>query len=327
MKKKISIILTIFMAFMIFSGCSSNNSSSSSDKKVKILFSMSDNSDAFRRILTDEAKTYAQSQNVEIVIKDAEGSIEKQVEHMKEAVSGGYNSIICGIVNPDTALQLEKEAGNLPIVFINSAPSDDLLQIDKYIYVASNEMVAGRYQAENVIETLKNKSEAKVVLFKGQEGHSATIGRTKAVKQTFKEKGVNAKYVFEDSANWSRKGAKEMFNVFLSTHKEFDAVICNNDEMALGVIDSLKENKIDPASVPVLGIDATPDACNAIVDGSMRLTVYQSAKGQSNSAVDAAIKLGSGGTLDKIENLDEDKIHIWVPFEKVDKSNVKQYIK
>lgn len=327
MKKKISIILTIFMAFMIFSGCSSNNSSSSSDKKVKILFSISDNSDAFRRILTDEAKTYAQSQNVEIVIKDAEGSIEKQVEHMKEAVSGGYNAIICGIVNPDTALQLKKSAGELPIIFINSAPNDELLEVNKYIFVASNEMVAGRYQAENVIETLKNKSEAKVVLFKGQEGHSATIGRTKAVKQTFKEKGVNAKYVFEDFANWSRKGAKEMFNVFLSTHKEFDAVICNNDEMALGVIDSLKENKIDPASIPVLGIDATPDACNAIADGSMRLTVYQSAKGQSKSAVDAAIKLGSGGTLDKIDNLAEDKIHIWVPFEKVDKSNVKQYIK
>jgi inositol transport system substrate-binding protein len=48
---------------------------------------------------------------------------------------------------------------------------------------------------------LKNKGEAKVVLFKGEEGHSATIGRTKAVKQTFNEKGVNAKYVFDDFAN------------------------------------------------------------------------------------------------------------------------------
>lgn len=327
MKKKVAILLSIFMIFFIFSGCSSNNSSNSSDKKVKVLFSMSDNSDAFRHMLTEEAKSYAQSKNVELVIKDAEGSVEKQVEHMKEAVSGGYNAIICGIVNPDTALQLKKSAGELPIIFINSAPNDELLEVNKYIFVASNEMVAGKFQAESVIESLKNKSEAKIVLFRGEEGHSATIGRTKAVKQTFKEKDVNAKYVFEDSANWSRKGAKEMFNVFLSTHKEFDAVICNNDEMALGVIDSLKENKIDPTSVPVLGIDATPDACNAVLDGSMRLTVYQSAKGQSKSSVDAAIQLGSGGNLDNIENLAEDKMHIWVPFEKVDKSNVKQYIK
>lgn len=326
MKKKLSILLSIFMIFMIFSGCSSNKSSDSNNKKVKILFSMSDDSDVFRHTLSENAKTYAQSQNAELVVKDAAGSIEKQVEHMKEAVSGGYNAIICAIVNPDTALQLKKAAGDLPIVFINSAPSDEVLEVNKYIFVASNEMVAGKYQAENVIESLKNKNEVKIVLFKGEEGHSATIGRTKAVKQTFKEKGVNAKYVFEDSANWSRQGAKEMFDIFLSTNKEFEAVICNNDEMALGVIDSLKENKIDPASVPVLGIDATANACKAIVDGSMRITVYQSAKGQSKSAVDAATQLGSGGTLDKIENLDEDKMHIWVPFEKVDKSNVKQYM-
>jgi inositol transport system substrate-binding protein len=311
MKKKIAILLSMFMIFLIFSGCSSNNSSNSKNKKVKILFSMSDDSDAFRHTLSENAKTYAQSQNVELVVKDAAGSVEKQVEHMKEAVSEGYNVIICAIVNPDTALQLKKSAGELPIIFINSAPNDDMLEVNKYIFVASNEMVAGRFQAENVIESLKNKGEAKVVLF---------------VKQTFKEKGVNAKYVFEDSANWSRKGAKEMFNVFLSTNKEFDAVICNNDEMALGVIDSLKENKIDPSSVPVLGIDATTDGCNAIIDGSMRLTVYQSAKGQSKSSVDAAIQLGSSGALDKIEDLAEDKMHIWVPFEKVDKSNVKQYM-
>ena len=326
MKKKISIILTIFMAFMIFSGCSSNKGSSLSNKKVKILFSMSDDSDAFRHTLSENAKIYAQSQNVELVFKDAAGSVEKQVEHMKEAASEGYNVIICAIVNPDMALQLKKAAGELPIVFINSAPNDELLEVNRYIFVASNEMVAGRFQAESVIEFLKNKGEAKLVLFKGEEGHSATVGRTKAVKQTFKEKGVNAKYVFEDFANWSRQGTKEMFNLFLSTHKEFDAVICNNDEMALGVIDSLKENKIDPSSVPVLGIDATTNGCNAIVDGSMRLTVYQSAKGQSKSSVDAAIQLGSSGTLDKIENLAEDKMHIWVPFEKVDKSNVKKYI-
>lgn len=325
MKKKISILLTIMMVLMIVSGCSSN-SNSASNKKVKILFSMADDSDVFRHTLSENAKIYAKDQNVELVVKDAQGSVEKQVDHMKEAISGGYDTIICSIVDPDIALQLKKEAAGLPIVFINSAPNDDLLEENKYIFVASNEKVAGRYQAESVIESLKNKSEAKVVLFKGEEGHSATIGRTKAVKETFKEKGINVKYVFEDSANWSREGAKEMFNVFLSTHREFDSVICNNDEMALGVIDSLKENKIDPSSIPVLGIDATTNACNAIVDGSMRLTVYQSGKEQSKSAVEAAIQLGSGGSLDKIENLAEDKMHIWVPFEKVDKSNVMQYI-
>ncbi|EKQ57511.1 MULTISPECIES: substrate-binding domain-containing protein [unclassified Clostridium] len=325
MKKKIAIILTIIMMFVMISGCSTKRSSSS-NKKVKVLFSVSDVSDNYRKLLATSAKNYADSQNVELNIMDAAGSIETQVSHMKEAVSGGYDAIICAPVNPATALQLKRAAEGLPIVFMNSSPDDSLLEKDKYIYVASDEKVAGQYQAEYIANYLKNKNDLKVVLLKGEKGHSATKGRTIAVKDTLKEKGINAQYVFEDNANWSRQEAKDMFNVFLSTGQKFDCVIANNDEMALGVIDSFKENNIDPSSVPIVGIDATPEGCKAVVDGSMKLTVYQSAKGQSKSSVDAAIQLGSGRTLSNIENLAEDGKHIWVPFEKVSKENVNKYM-
>lgn len=324
MKKKISIVLTIIMLLALISGCSLKGSTSS-NKNVKILFSVSDGSDAYRKLLVTSAEDYAKSQNIELKAMDAAGSIETQVSHMKQAVSDGYNVILCAPVNPETALQLKKAAQGIPIVFINSSPSDELLEKNKYIYVASDEMVAGKYQAEYIADYLKNKNDLKVVLLKGERSHSATIGRTKAVKETFKEKGINAEYVFEDYADWSRKGAKDMFNVFLSTNRKFDCVICNNDEMALGVIDALKEHNIDPATVPIAGIDATTDACKAVSDGNMKLTIYQSAKGQGKSAVDAAIKLASGGSIADVENVAPDEKHIWVPFEKVDKSNVSKY--
>ncbi len=325
MKRKISILLTTIMMFVIISGCGLKNNSSE-NKNVKILFSVSDASDSFRSILTESAKSYAGSQNIDLTVVDEANSIEKQVAHMKEAVSGGYDVIICAPVDPNTTLQLKKAAEGLPIVFINSAPNDSLLEKNRYIYVSSDEKLAGQYQTEYIIDYLKNKNDIKVVLFKGEKEHSATVGRTKAVKQTFKEKGINAEYVFEDNANWSRQKTKEMFNVFLTTGRKFDCVICNNDEMALGVIDSFRENKIDPSSIPIVGIDAIGNACNAVADGSMKLTVYQDAKGQSKSAVQAAIELGSGGTLSNIENMTNDGKYIWVPFEKVDKNNVKQYM-
>lgn len=325
MKKKIAMLLTIIMMFALISGCGSKSTSSSS-KKVKILFSISNATDAYRSLLVSNAKSYADSENIELTVKDAAGSIEEQVSQMKEAASGGYNVIICTPVNSSTALQLKKAAGDLPIVFMNSAPSEDLLEKDKYIYVSSDEAVAGQIQAEYLSDYLSNKKDIKVVIFKGEKVHSATIGRTKAVKETFKKKGINAEYVFEDYADWSRQTSKEMFDVFLATGQKFDCVISNNDEMALGVIDSLKENKIDPSTVPVVGIDATSEGSKSVADGTMKLTVYQSAKGQSQSAVQAAIQLGTGGTIAKIENATEDGKHIWVPFEKVDKSNVNKYM-
>lgn len=324
MKKKISIVLIAIMMFASISGCSAKGTAAS-NKKIKILFSVSDGSDNFRNLLTTGAEDYAKSQNIDLKVMDAAGSIEAQVSHMKEAVSDGYNAILCAPVNPDTALQLKKAAQGIPIIFLNSSPSDDVLEKNKYIYVASNEEVAGRYQAEYIADYLKNKNDIKVVLLKGEKSHSATLGRTKAVKDTFKEKGINVDYVFEDNADWSREGAKDMFDVFLSTNRKFDAVICNNDEMALGVIESLKEHKIDPEAIPIVGIDATADGCKAISDGSMKFTVYQSAKGQAKSAVDAAAQIVSGNDISKLENADEEGKHIWVPFERVDNSNVSQY--
>lgn len=324
MKKKIAMLLTIIIVFATILGCNTK-SGAASNKNVKILFSVSNGSDAYRKLLATSAEDYAKSQSMELKVMDAAGSIEEQVSHMKEAVSGGYNAIICAPVNPETALQLKKAAKGIPIIFMNSSPSEDLLEKNKYIYAASDETLSGKYQAEYITDYLKNKNDLKVVLFKGENSNLATKERTKAVKDSFKEKGISAQYVFEDYAEWSRPKAKEMFDVFLSTNRKFDCVICNNDEMALGVIDALKEHKIDPATVPVVGIDATADGCKSVSDGSMKFTVYQSAKGQSKSAVDAAIKLGSGETLSNVENVAEDGKHIWVPFEKVDKSNVSKY--
>lgn len=71
-------------------------------KGVKIYVSLSQ-ADAFRNTLIDAAKKTAEASGAEIVVYDAENSIENQVAQIKQAVAEDYDAIMCGPVDADTA--------------------------------------------------------------------------------------------------------------------------------------------------------------------------------------------------------------------------------
>ena len=293
-------------------------------KEIRIFLSLNE-MDTFRQTLVDAATVKAEQEGAVLDVGDAQGSIETQVEQLKQAAAQGYDVILCSAVSTDTAVQLKMSAGDIPIVFFNSCPDEKYLEAGRYVYVGSDEAVAGQFQAEYALSKLAGKQEINVVLIKGPRDHSATLGRTNGVKQALEESGKTIHYVFEDSANWDTEQARELFELFLRTGAEADCVICNNDAMALGVLEAGRSAGVDFSELPVLGVDATADGCEAISAGEMAFTVYQSGKGQGEAAVEMAIRLAGGGDTEDMEGITEDGRYVWVDFEKVDGSNVSSY--
>jgi inositol transport system substrate-binding protein len=323
MKRKFFIMIMLTATFLFcITGCGK-----SQHGDVKIFFAIPNKTDTFINSLTDAAKRAAQKEGVHLKIESADKSIENQVSQIKKAVSNHYDVIMCIPVDVSTAVELKAVAKNLPVVFLNICPTSKLLKSDKCMYVGSNEEVAGQYQAEYILNKFSKKSELNVFLLRGPNGHSAAIARTEALKNILADSGKKINFVFNDAANWDTLTAKHMFETFLKTNQPCDCVISNNDSMALGVIAACKENHIDLSSLPVLGVDATSDGCKAIIDKDMAFTVYQSASGQGKAAIQVAKALGSGKSASKIKYISNDGKYIWVPFERVDSSNVQKYMK
>ncbi|MDO5516749.1 MAG: substrate-binding domain-containing protein [Clostridium sp.] len=325
MKKLISLLMVCMLMFTTL-GCSDSNSKSSSSGNIKVFASIA-SSEGFIGQILDGMKSSAAENNVELDIEKADNDVETQVSQIKEAKGKGYDVIVCFLVDRDTSQQIINEAGDTPIVFFNAEPDENRLKSDKYIFVASNEDEVVDNTVEYLKQYFKGKKTFNAVLLEGERTSNATIVRTDTLKTKLKKEGFDINYVFQDEAKWDRRQAKEMFKTFLKLGKEYDAVICNNDEMALGVVDAMEEEGVEPSSVPILGVDAIEDACEAIIDGKMAFTLKQSGEGQGESIIKAAKSIKNGEKISKLEYADESGKYIWYPYSKVDKSNASEYIK
>lgn len=327
MKKSIQLLMILILCLSLFTGCNKNGGSDKQEsaKGVKMYLTVS-SADTFRQALMDTAKEKAEAIGAEITLKDAEGSLENQLSQIQEAVDGGYDIILCNPVDVDTTLQLQVTAGDIPMLFWNSCPDEERLTADKAVFVGSNEEDAGKYQAEYILEEFADQDTINVAILEGQKLHSATLGRTNALKSALNKSGKTINYVFDDYADWDTDIAKSEFEVFLKTKQPVDVVACNNDSMALGVMQACQENGVEPGKdLKIVGIDATAEGCQAIEAGTMAFTVCQSATGQGEYLVKAAARISQGDTLDGLKYLADNHKYVWVPFEKVDSSNVKDY--
>lgn len=325
MKKNVLRVLSIISSFVLIIGtlvgCGSA-SGSTAGKGGKILYVVTDLNDTFRSSLSQAVVDAAKEQGVSLDMVESGDSVQSQVDLVSNAASQGYAGIICRLADVNTSLQIEN-ATTLPIVFVNNQPEDFRLSDSKYVYVGSPEEDSGTYQAEYIWNKLGNPSSLNIVIMRGEKGHSATEGRTNAVRNFFKDNHVEANVVFSDYANWSTETAYQYMEILSKQNVSFDAVFCNNDSMALGVVQYL--DKHGKSDIPVAGVDATADGCASIAAGGMDFTVLQSASGQGTKAVEAISMMASGGTISDIEGASENGKYIWVPFERVDASNVSQY--
>ena len=327
--KNIKVVLSLVLACVLmvgmFAGCgNSAGSGSTSGSGVKIYYT-TPVLDEFKELLLNAVKDSGEKAGASVTIGEPCASVDDQVAQIREAASSGYDVIICNPVDSETVLQLEVAAGNLPIVFTNSQPEEDKLEANKYMYVGSNENDAASFQAEYVWNKLGKPDKMNIAILSGQPGHPAAIARTKGVKDYFKNNNVDVTYVFNDTAYWDTEKAYDAFLIFLKTDQPFDAVICNNDSMALGVVKAMNENGYDTSNIPVVGVDATDGGCDSIREGGMQFTVYQSAVGQGDAAIKTAIALAKKGTAAGVEGLTKDGLYVWVPYVPVDKSNVDSF--
>ncbi|MBB3164012.1 sugar ABC transporter substrate-binding protein [Rhizobium laguerreae] len=280
--------------------------------------SMSD-LDKFRTALLNGVVSHGQTiSGLKLVTESAKGDNELQKQQVQKLIADKVDAIILAVSDGDLGPQMTKMAADagIPLVYINNVPSNLLDLPDNQVVVASNEKESGTLETKQVCALLKGKG--RVVVLMGEPFHAAARARTQDISDVIATPDCKGLQIVErQAAYWSSDYADQQMQEWLSAGVKFDAVIANNDEMALGAIRAMKKNNIPMKDVVVAGVDATDDALAAMVAGDLDVTILQSAVGQGAAAVDAAVKLIRKEKVPRENN---------VPFELVTPENIATYL-
>jgi putative xylitol transport system substrate-binding protein len=209
-----------------------------------------------------------------------------QANQFDAVITSRYDAIIFVPVDAEAGLgpvQQAKEAG-IPVIGSNTFLKDRSLYTS---YIGSDSVESGRNVARAVIEKLGGKG--KVVILEGRIGHSAQIQRRQGISEVLAQ-SPNVKVLETNSANWSRAEALALMENWLTAHgREIQGIIAQNDEMALGAIEAIKARGIDPATLPVGGVDGIADALRAVQHGEMSTTL-QDSNAQAQGAIDLTLR-------------------------------------
>ena len=299
-------LIGVVLVVALTEGCSRNN-----DDRITIGVSYQRLQSEFVINIQDALREKAKELNVRLIESDGQGKAENQISQVENFIVQKVDAIILNPVDRNScAPAVDKAvAAGISIVVVNAQVSN----LNKAnAYIGSDDSEAGRIEMQYIVDKLGGKGN--IVILNGTHGHSAEISRTKGNKEII-ARYPDMNIIAEQSANWDRAQAMTIMENWLQSGKKIDAVVAQNDEMALGAYKAIEAvNKQE--EIHIIGIDAIPDALRAVEEGKLVATVFQDARGQGAGAVEIALKVIRGETIKHIN---------YIPFQLVTRENLARF--
>jgi len=314
MKKRLLVILAVMMMAFSLVACGGPTTPSGEVKVVKVGVAIYKFDDQFMTLYREEIQKYFTEKSTDAVkyevhIVDGKGDQAEQTGQIEQFINDKVDVIIANLVQPSAAAQIvEKcQAAGIPVVFINREPAAEDMKIweGHQPYVGADAKQSGTYQGE-IIAALPDKGDingdgvVKYIMLVGDPDNTDAQYRTEYSIKALTDAGIKVEKLFEQRGDWDTVKGQELTAAALTQFgNDIEVVFANNDGMAMGAIQAITAagRKVG-TDIYLVGVDAIPEALDAIAKGDMTGTVLNDHIGQSHTAVDVAIKLINGETVE-----------------------------
>ena len=279
---------------------------------VVIGFSQAVMNHPFRIANVESAKQIAEELGVEIIVTDGQGEVNTEISNIESLISRNVDAIIVSSLSGKGIYPAYQQIADaeIPLIIAASGVPEDP-GIPYISYVATDEVEMGQKAATYIAEIMNE--EGKIVVLDGvTESTNSELRRQGFMPEIEKYPGIEV--VAHQSGEWLRLPAMQVMTNILQANSEIDAVFAQNDEMAFGAIEAIK-NAGREGEIKVFGMDAQKEALEMIKNGD-NYTMTVKNEWDLETAVRLAVDAVRGKEIPKREVLEAPVI---------DDSNVDEY--
>jgi ribose transport system substrate-binding protein/inositol transport system substrate-binding protein len=264
----LGVCVTFVGGFAMNSWAAGSGAKTPSSKKVAWVASNIANE--FTTGMAENAQTVGGKSGWDVTVFNPDSDLSKQISQIETAANQQFAAIIFDPIAYDgmnAVVEAITSQYEIPIITLHgSASCQELLTA----YVAVDLAKGGELKMEQVVRDLGGKGD--ISSMTGTEGQTSAILITSGYDRVLKNyPDINV--VFKGAGNWSADGATPLAENWISSGKHIDAIVCNNDGMALGVRAVLQSNGLT-GKIKLYGLDATAEGRASLRDGSMDASVW-----------------------------------------------------
>ena len=286
--------------FLLASGCGRSEKNSlghASGGKPKIALVMKSLANEFFSTMADGAKKHqaSNSGNYDLVVNGIknETDLSEQVNLVEQMIAQQVNAIVIAPADSRalvTVLRHAKEAGVLVVNIDNKLDADVLKQAGLSVpFVGPDNREGAKKVGDALAKKLNPNDEVAIIegiptAFNGQQRR---LGFEDAMK------AAGMKIVSVQSGLWEMEKANGVAAAILSEHPQLKAILCANDNMALGAVAAVQAAG-KSGSVLVVGFDNISAIKPMLDKGQVVATADQHADQLAVFGIEAALKILKG---------------------------------
>jgi len=273
---RLALVAAVLAALAAGAGCSGKPARSKDRPLVALV--MKSLANEFFKTMEDGARTHQKANAaaydlIAVGIRD-EQDVAGQIKLVEQMIAEAVSALVIAPADSQALVAVCKKAQDAGIVVVNIDNKLDPTVLDerraKIPFVGPNNREGARAAGLYLGERLQAGDE--VAILQGIPGAANSSERTRGFEQAMAARGM--KLVASQPAHWETAKANQVATALLSEHSGLAALLCANDNMALGAVAALRAAGKE-RQVKVIGFDNIAAVREMVKDGRILATVDQ----------------------------------------------------